>query len=185
MSKKYGECEHGKMKPTRATKEVAGLVFEYKSKECQECGAILWNDEIDELFKAWLAEQKSKHRDHFTIQDIQLPLELYGFALAFGKRFSLKESDVFRSALAAYYTHSLDIRSKVSNKKLPKFESGEFVTKKLRTNPIMFLRIEADAKLFGMYKGEVVSEVLKRVLYLALKNEVHMRERLEDFLFAA
>jgi len=179
---KQTDCGHPKYKRIAANREIAGLVFEYKTEQCTNCGATLWSSETEILFREWLRKQKAEHPDKFTIQDIKIPLDLYEFAVDFGKRHSVTETDVFRSAIAIFYTHQ--DAEMISNMKLPKF-SQDFVTKKLRTNPVMYLRIETDARLLDLYKGEVVSEIIKRVLHLSQKGEEKMLAEMERLLFAA
>jgi hypothetical protein len=174
-------CEHHETKKVETSREVAGLLFEYETKECIECKSQLWSQALEKKFVIWLSEQKDTHIEKFTIQKVRIPSKLAVFAEKLAREAMQNESVVYRCAIGLYYRWTDKIETRADKKEsrkstldfraleLPKYK--EYATRKFRVNPLTFIRIEADAKLFGLPTNQAASWIIERVLWAACEGQ--------------
>ena len=161
-------CEHIKIEPIHATKDIAGLIFKYETKRCVECGSVLWGQDTENQFQIWLGEQRKQNPDKFVIQKVALPSSLVDFANEFALNNHSTESAVYQACLSLYFVLGASKKSLVKRIEAiePKFE-GEKLQRKFRVSPKLFVKINANAKLFDLDMNEVASWVIERVLWAA------------------
>jgi hypothetical protein len=175
-------CSHDKTKPTVGTKDVAGLTFNYETRQCTVCEAVLWSQDTEVQFHAWLGQQRQEHAERFTIQKVQVPSILAAFAAELAEKHYTTESAVYQACLSLYFVLGAARREMVQGIDSMQPETGISVVKKFRVNPSLFVKAEANAKLFDMSMNEVASWVIQRVLTAARAGDV--RAEL-DFALAA
>ena len=177
-------CNHEKTKSVKATKDVAGLVFAYSTKECVACGSVLWSQSIEGKFQAWLGDQRKENPNKFVVQKVQIARDLAAFATELAEKNHTNESAVFQACLSLYFV--LASKRPELSKAIEKIEPGaEHPTaKKFRVNPKLFVKLDANAKAFGLSMNEVASWVIQRVLWAARAGIEATREELEFALAA-
>jgi len=175
-------CVHSTTINTEATRDVAGLKFEYHTKECANCRAVLWSQENDRQFQDWLCKERREHRDKFTIQKVHLPEELVSFAEELASRHLRNASSVYQACLSLYFTKPA-FTERIEN--IEQDFIGVTKTVKFRVNPRMFIKVDANAKLFNIDKNEVAAWIIQRVLWLAKQDNDCTAEDIESILMAA
>lgn len=178
-------CEHIKIKPTNATKDVAGLIFNYEAQCCLQCGSILWGQNTEILFQNWLGEQRKQNPNKFVIQKVALPSSLVDFAVELAANNHSTESAVYQACLSLYFVlgASRTSLSKRIETIEPKFE-GNISQKKFRVSPKLFVKINSNADLFDLGMNEVASWVIERVLWAAKSDIEQTRIEIEYVLAA-
>ena len=177
-------CDHKKTKSVKATKEVAGLTFPYSTRECIDCGSVLWSQDVENEFQAWLGEQRKTNPDKFVVQKVQIAGDLAAFAIDLAEKNHTNESAVFQACLSLYFV--LATKRPELSKAIEAVEPGTDnpTAKKFRVNPKLFVKLDANAKAFGLNMNEVASWVIQRVLWAARAGIEATREELEFALAA-
>lgn len=159
-------CDHKETKISRERKDLAGLTFEYEAYKCLACGSVLWTEETEKNFRAWLGQQRKRHPDRFVVQKVTLPEKLVTFAKELAEKHHRTESDVYQACLALYFVHA---KKQGFQGELDRFEVDQtsLVAKKFRVNPAMFVRLEANGKLFDLPMNAVAAWAIGKVLAAA------------------
>ena len=178
-------CEHTKTEATKTTKDVAGLSFNYKAKRCVQCGSVLWSQDTETQFQAWLGEQRKKNPEKFVIQKVALPSSLIDFATELALKNHSTESAVYQACSSLYFVLGAARTSLAQKIEAiePKFE-GPLIQKKFRVSPKLFVKINSNARLFDLGMNEVASWVIVRVLWAANCDLEQTRIELEYVLAA-
>lgn len=161
-------CEHLKLESIQAQKNIAGLDFNYETSRCIECGGVLWSQENEQKFQAWLGEKRHQNPEKFVIQKVALPSALVAFAAELAERNHSTESAVYQACLSLYFI--LGAGRKSLMEKIDAIETGfdgMRVQKKFRVSPKLFVKINSNARLFDLGMNEVASWVIERVLWAA------------------
>ena len=177
-------CDHKETKSVDAVKEVAGLAYFYSTKECVECGSVLWSQGIENQFQAWLGDQRKSNPDKFVVQKVLIPGDLAAFASELAEVNHSNESAVFQACLSLYFV--LGAKRPELSKAIDGVTPGSdsLIPKKFRVNPKLFVKLDANAKLFDLSMNEVASWVIQRVLWAARAGIQATREELEFALAA-
>jgi len=178
-------CEHTKIETIQATKDVAGLTFNYDAKRCVSCGNVLWSQDTENQFHFWLGEQRKQNPDKFVIQKVALPSSLVDFARELSVTNHNTESAVYNACLALYFVlgpSKATLATKIEAV-VPEFK-GEIVQKKFRVSPKLFAKINSNAKIFELELNEITSWVIERVLWAAKYDIEQTRLELEYVLVA-
>jgi hypothetical protein len=178
-------CNHVKTESTKATKDIAGLTFNYDTKQCVQCGSILWSEETEKQFQAWLGEKRRKNPNKFVIQKVSLPSVLVDFANELALKNQSTESAVYQACLSLYFVLGASRPSLIEKIDAleHKFE-GPIVQKKFRVSPKLFVKVNSNARLFDLSMNEVASWVIERILFAAMCDMEQTRNELEYALAA-
>lgn len=162
-------CKHNNTRAHEASRDVAGLKFEYSTVKCQDCDAVLWSPENETEWQRWLVNQKEEHRDKFFVQKLAIPTDLIAFAQDLADEHGTAISNVYQAALACYFVYA--------PKKgwLEALDSDFFASTgpttsvgKVEVNPQVFVKIDSNAKLFDLARNAVASWAISRVLRAAV-----------------
>jgi hypothetical protein len=178
-------CEHLKTEATQASKDIAGLTFNYSTARCKECGAVLWSQETEKKFHTWLGEQRQKNPEPFVIQKVSIPANLVAFANELATRNHSTESAVYQACLSLYFVLGASKSSLVKKIDAIGAESAvSKIQKKLKVSPRLFVKINSNARLFDLEINEMASWVIERVLWAAKCNVEQTLIELEYVLAA-
>jgi hypothetical protein len=185
MGGKVMTCGHTKTEVTQASKDIAGLIFNYETKRCVKCGSVLWSQNTEAEFQGWLGEQRQNHPDKFVIQKVGLPNSLVAFAADLALKNHSTESAVYQACLSLYFVLGaarISLAQSIDAIE-PGFE-GTRVQKKFRVSPKLFVKINSNARLFDLDMNEVASWVIERVLWAVSRDIEQTRAELEYVLAA-
>jgi len=178
-------CDHKTYREMQARKDVAGLIFSYATKQCADCGSVLWSQKNEAQFQQWLGAQRKRHGDKFVVQKVQIPSDLADFAIELAESNHSTTSAVFQACLSFYFIRGasqpelLEVLANVQPGAQPLILQSKF-----RVKPKLFVKLDASAKLFNQNMNEVASWVIQRVLYAARAGLQSMRNEIEFALAA-
>ena len=181
------ECVHANTRDYKATKTVAGLEYQYSTKQCAACDSVLWSPQNEANFHKWLGDQKKSKRDRFVLQKLLIPRELVEFAEKLAASRCTKVSNVYQAALACYFVYAptrQGWKEALDDENFANHDEAETINK-VEVNPNMFLTIEGNAKLFKMTNSAIASWAVSRVLQAALKGQQALeRNEIEQDILA-
>ena len=107
------DCLHEKTKKKLVTKEVFDSEFKHKALVCENCGAVLRNNEYEKAYMNWLEGIYKNSRSKFQVQ-CSLPDSLSKCAESFLEDYPGISTTVFMKILVTVYLNIVDTSDKLS-----------------------------------------------------------------------
>lgn len=176
-------CEHENLNLKKTSDVFFGETFDFKAEVCQDCGAYIWDDSVENQFNDWLGILYQKKRNKFQIQFF-LSKNAKDILEEFSKSYpGLPNTTILKIFVAVY----LDIvePNESYRKKFDKvikgeifesFQKGKFEKLKIQLKPNAFREYMAIANLAGMSLANVIEESIERMLALCVEKDQKLRE---------
>lgn len=185
-------CSHSQTSNENQQRSFEGEIFKYKSLVCQDCGASLWDVQVEEKFNAWLDklyDQNSK-RNKFQIQ-FQISVTALKCLDQVLNRFPGVERSYLMRALIAVYTDvilphadfSAYLEDIEKSPELLSFTNDESAKFKLQFKPRAIMDLRAFSEMLEEKPGRVVEDILHRMISLFVQRDPEIKKFWEELVF--
>lgn len=192
------DCLHKRTKDGTTKRKVLGETFRSKATVCSDCGAELWDSDVQGRFNVWLTKLHSTKRGKFQLQPVFTPDAracLRKIILEFP---GSKESAIVRAMTFLYLESTRDkkllahMEAVFKGESFDPLRSGKKSSMPVGFNPMGILAVLGWAELASMTPAKVVEEATLRVLavYLSVDGQgrkiwAEVKEELTRLLRAA
>lgn len=174
------DCEHKKMKSATIKREFLSHSFEVKGTVCEDCGAELWDSEIEATYKKWVDGISQKPKLQFKVSDdasrcLNKILERFP---------SASQATLVRSMIMVYtllLSKGSDVTDMLNrafeSQYFTKFEEKQDILLGVEVRSSFFHDIASWATLFDMKTNEFASDAFHVILSLCISED----QDLQDF----
>jgi hypothetical protein len=176
-------CEHENLILKKTSDTFFGETFDFKAEVCQDCGAYIWDDSVENQFNDWLGVLYQKKRTKFQVQFF-LSKNAKDILEEFSNNYpGIPNTTILKIFVAVY----LDIIEPNENYKkrfdkvirgeiFESFQKGKFEKFKIQLKPNAFREYTAMAHLAGISLASMVEESVERMLALCVETDQKLRE---------
>lgn len=180
---KKNECGHTKSTKEKQLKEFQGEKFHFEAQTCNECGAVLWNNEIEKKYNLWLEKLQSKKRHLFQVQYF-LTEEAISCIQKLNERFPGVDDSLLIRAMVMVYLDIVEDNEKImkivdkyiDTPDYHRLTDGKKKAKKLQFKPNGIKDVLALADMFKVKPNKIIEEAVYRVLMVSIKEDSVMRD---------
>lgn len=178
------ECGHNKSVKEKHTKEFQSEKFHYEALTCADCGAVLWNNEIEKKYNLWLEKLQSKKRHLFQIQ-YSLTEEAIICIQKLNERFPGVDDSLLIRAMIMVYLDIVEDNQKIMKVVEKYMDTPDYLQltsgkkkakKKLQFRPNGLKDILALADMFKIKPNKIVEDAIYRVLLVSIKEDPMMKD---------
>jgi len=182
-------CEHEKLIIENHHKEFEKEIFEYKASTCKDCNAVLWDNELEKSYGAWVNKLYKEKRHIFQIQ-YSIPATVQECIGKLLERFPHVEESLLIRALIVVYIDMVENEQNIMDSLEHYLISEDYLhliegqknSKKIQFAPSGFQKIQSYSKLFGMKPNKILEEVLNRMILLSIREDEVMKEFWENVI---
>jgi hypothetical protein len=176
------DCFHPRTKDGITKRKFLGETFRTKATVCSDCGAELWDSDVQGKFNGWLAKLHTSKRGKFQIQPFfttnareclkKMTLEFPGS----------KESSIVRAMTFLYLESAHDkellgrMESLFKGDGFDSLKSGKKSSLAVGFNPMGIMAVHGWAELAAVTPAKVVEEATLRVLAVYLSVDPQGRK---------
>ena len=170
------ECEHKNInKNSPQVKKIAGGLFHYEAHVCKDCGAVLWNKDIEQKYNVWTADNRGLFTIQFSISgDVKL-----GINEIISSYPNATKSHFVRAVLSVFlgFVFSSEIISEAINhvSKEDTFKRLSACKKRIkmktRMNPTLYEGVETWGNILGMTPAKFIEDALTRIVSIFVDRD--------------
>jgi hypothetical protein len=182
-------CEHENTKMKKHERLFEKEVFSYKAQTCKDCGAVLWDSDLEEEYGKWMHLLYKEKRHIFQIQ-YSISSHVQDCITKLHERFPNVDESLLIRALIVIYIEMVEneqtvlerLESYLTTRDYMTLTDGDKIAKKLQFGPMGFHKIVSYAKLLDMKYAKIVDEVLNRMVLLSVKEDAVMKNFWENVI---
>jgi hypothetical protein len=176
-------CEHENLTLKKTSDVFFGETFDFKAEVCQDCGAYIWDDSVENQFNDWLRILYQKKRTKFQVQFF-LSKNAKDILEEFSKSYpGLPNTTILKVFVAVYLdvvepneSYKKKFDKVIKGEIFESFQKGKFEKLKIQLKPNAFREYTAMANLVGISLANVVEESVERMLALCVEKDQKLRE---------